>query len=169
MWYEVLLQLHVLHLFIKGGKETNSSKRLLSKSSLCKNSQQLVVTGPCYLQRVYRLAEVWEYIIKITLWHWDLTASIFWCNLSSCFSRPDICYGSADPDGNAGLSFSNGAQRSYLAVIIFIRCRGERKQPHSLKKYLVWDQAWIEANFLATCGCTFQISRFIKKIRSREK
>lgn len=72
------------------GEKTNSCKQhLVSKSSLCKNSQQLVVARVCYLKRVYCLAEVWEYIIKITLWHWSLTASIFWCNLSSCFSRPD--------------------------------------------------------------------------------
>lgn len=73
-------------------KKANSCKQhLVSKSSLCKNSQQPVVARVCYLQRVDCLAEIWEYIIKITLWHWSLTASIFWCNLSSCFSRPDIC------------------------------------------------------------------------------
>lgn len=103
----------------------NSCQHLVSKSSLCKNSQQPFVARVCYLRRVHCLAEVWEYIIKITLWHWRLTASIFWCNLSSCFSRPNICYGSAAQDESAGLSFQTGAQRSYLAVIIFIRCRGK--------------------------------------------
>lgn len=109
-----------------GAEKTNSCKQhLVSKSSLCKNSLQPVAARVCYLKRVYCLAEVWEYIIKITLWHWSLTASIFWCNLSSCFSRPDICYGSAAQDEKAWAEFPNGAQRSYLAVIIFIRCRGE--------------------------------------------
>ncbi len=104
-FYSKLFQLHI-YSSLRGKKKTNSCKQhLVSKSSLCKNSQQLVAARVCYLKRVYCLAEVWEYIIKITLWHWSLTASIFWCNLSSCFSRPDICYGSAAQDENAGLSF----------------------------------------------------------------
>lgn len=95
-----------IHFWGWRGGETNSCKRhSASKSSLCKNSQQPFVARVCYLKRAHCLAEVWEYIIKITHRHWSLTASIFWCNLSSCFSRPDICCGSAAQDENAGLSF----------------------------------------------------------------
>lgn len=127
----------------RGKQISFREQRLRSKRRLCKNSRQPFAARASYLGRVRWLAEAREYIIKITLWHWGLTASIFWCNLSSCFSRPDICYGSAAArlrtwgwvlqQSTKVISGCNYIHQTRGAV-----GRGgrgwEKMQPHSLKK-----------------------------------